>query len=438
MGIKKLIPDIIKEQLDSAIADVVTEHKKDNEEEKIFSRNRILNMETMMKLLISMDGGSLQKELYNAGIEATASAFVQQRKKLQWTDFEKVLDNFNERCEDSQRYKGYRILAVDGTAINMPRNPKAESYICDKGSKKGYNLMFSTMVYDVLNKTYLHAHITPWSQNDEVGSLLFFLNWYDYPPKTLIVADRRYESYNIFANFIEKGVDFLVRIRQEKNCMRIVSNLPFEEFDKDIEFTITTTQRNIDKESGYIFLQIPKNKNRIYSTKSSMTRFDFATPYPMKIRVLRFMLDNGQYETLATSLPRSFSLQDIKELYRGRWRIENAFRELKYNLGLVNIHGKSDDFVKQEIFAAMIMSNFCSRIASQIVIKKKSKNILAYQVNWKMAVFLCKKFYRDKNGKSKQLLTEIEKYIEAVRPNRADERNLKVKSFVGFTYRVSS
>ena len=158
----------------------------------------------------------------------------------------------------------------------------------------------------------------------------------------------------------------------------------------------------------------------------------------MKLRIVRFMLDTGQYETLATSLPRSFTLQEIKELYHARWGIETAFRELKYGFGLVNLHGKTDDFVKQEIFAAMIMSNFCSRIAGKVVVEKPKKNIHAYKVNWNMAVYLCKKFYREENGNGKQLMKDIAKYTEAVRPNRSDERNLKAKAFVGFTYRVSA
>lgn len=144
----------------------------------------------------------------------------------------------------------------------------------------------------------------------------------------------------------------------------------------------------------------------------------------MKLRIVRFVLDTGQYETLATSLPRSFTLQEIKELYHARWGIETAFRELKYGFGLVNLHGKNDDFVKQEIFAAMIMSNFCSRIAGKVVVEKPKKNIHAYKVNWNMAVYLCKKFYREENGNAKQLMKDIAKYTEAVRLNRSDTRGI--------------
>ncbi len=53
----------------------------------------------------------------------------------------------------------------------------------------------------------------------------------------------------------------------------------------------------------------------------------------------------------------------IRELYHLRWGIESSFRDLKYTMGLVNLHGKSDCFVEQELYAAMTMFNFTSRIA---------------------------------------------------------------------------
>ena len=380
----------------------------------------------------------LNLAIAEAGISATASAFVQSRKKLSWMDFEKVLDVFNAYHPDAKTYKGYRILAVDGTAVNMPRNPKSDSYMCNKSVPKGYNQLHVTPLYDVLNKTYIHCVIQPQPKQDEVGALKFILDWYGVQKKTLIVADRGFESYNLLAHFQEKQIDYLIRVKQERTAMREVAKLPMKELDTDISFTITTTQTNKDKENGYIFLQTHKHKNRVYSSNTNCTRWDFPSPYPMKLRIVRFMLDTGQYETLATSLPRSFTLQEIKELYHARWGIETAFRELKYGFGLVNLHGKNDDFVKQEIFAAMIMSNFCSRIAGQVVVEKPKKNIHAYKVNWNMAVYLCKKFYREENGNGKQLMKDIAKYTEAVRPNRSDERNLKAKAFVGFTYRVSA
>lgn len=56
----------------------------------------------------------------------------------------------------------------------------------------------------------------------------------------------------------------------------------------------------------------------------------------------------------------------------------------------------------------------------------------------KMAIYLCKKFYRMENADAKQLMHDIAKYTEPIRQGRSDERNLKAKSFVGFVYRVSA
>jgi len=252
------------------------------------------------------------------------------------------------------------------------------------------------------------------------------------------MLERGYESYNIFANFKERNIDFLIRVKQERTAMREVAKLPMEELDVDISFILTKTQTNTDKANGYIYIQTHRNKNRIYSKNTNSGRFDFATPYPMKLRIVRFQLESGAYETIATSLPRSFSLEEIKELYHLRWRIETSFRELKYGMGLTHLHGKSDDFVKQEIFSAMTMANFCSRITALAVLPQKQNNRHMYAVNWNMAIQLCREFYRDKNGNGKKLLQNIKKYTEPVRLGRKDERNLKTKSFVGFVYRVSA
>ena len=56
----------------------------------------------------------------------------------------------------------------------------------------------------------------------------------------------------------------------------------------------------------------------------------------------------------------------------------------------------------------------------------------------KMAMYLCRQFFRTKNADAKKLIKDISKYVEPVRPDRRDTRNIKAKSFVGFVYRVSA
>ena len=441
MSLEKSVPEILKQELDKAISIAIDKYKREYGEvkESNFSRKRILTKETMIKLLLSFGGGSLNKELYEAGINVTASAFSQQRDKLSSWLFEEVFEQFNKTHHDIKTYKGYKVLAIDGTTVNMPRNPKSDTFVTHSGNPKGYNQYHVNPLYDVLNKTYQHCVIQPQPQQDEVGALTFMLQWYNFSEKTLIVADRGYESYNVFAHLLNTpNIDFLVRVKQNKSAMKAIKQLPMMELDTDVSFVISTTQTKFDKENNHILLQVQKNKDRTYSPKTNAWRWDFPSPYPMKFRVVRILLDTGEYETLATSLPCSITPSEIKELYHARWGIETAFRELKYGLGLVNLHGKKDEFVKQEILAAMTMSNFCSRIVSTIVMKQKKANMYEYKVNMKMAIYLCKKFYRTENADAKQLIQDIAKYTEPIRQGRSDERNIKAKSFVGFVYRVSA
>lgn len=97
--------------------------------------------------------GSLNKELHKNGIDATPSAFAQQRNKISSQLFRAIMQDFNSQSTDTATFNGYRILAVDGTCINMPRNLQSESFVSYEGNTKGYNQMHLNPLYDILNKT---------------------------------------------------------------------------------------------------------------------------------------------------------------------------------------------------------------------------------------------------------------------------------------------
>ena len=246
-----------------------------------------------------------------------------------------------------------------------------------------------------------------------------------------------YESYNLMTPCIEKpNLDFVLRVKQNHSAMREIARLPMFELDCDIAFTVTTTQTNEDKARGYIHLHVPKKSKP--GSKTSRTRWDHPSPYSMRLRICRFQLDNGTFETIATNLPRSFTLQDIKELYRMRWGIETSFRDLKYSIGLVNLHGKSDAYATQEIWAALTAFNATSRIVREAVIRQPPGSAYAYRVNFKQAVAIVKEAIRNPGGDRSDLERQIGRNLVAVQPGRQDQRNLRAKGWVGFLYRVAA
>jgi hypothetical protein len=158
----------------------------------------------------------------------------------------------------------------------------------------------------------------------------------------------------------------------------------------------------------------------------------------LNIRIVRFEISPNTYETIFTSLPREkFSIADIKKIYGMRWGIETSFRELKYIIGLTNMHCKKEEFARQEIFAKLTMYNFCERIIAVAVVKQDDGRKYKYQVNYTMGMQICLDFYRSL-VKTDDVYTLILKYIVAIREGRHDKRKMKPKPFVCFTYRVAA
>lgn len=426
------LADSIKNELEHTITDISTEFNGKNG-----LRSRKLPVETLIHLLIGADGGSLAKELHRAGIEATPAAVSLRRANIPSDVFQGVFDHFNVACDDSETFRGYRLLAVDGTSVNIPRNPNAPSFVCNDSAPKGYNQLHLNPLFDLCNKTFVDAVIQPEPCKNEIGALVEMLKRNTFDRPTLIIADRGYEAYNLLAHCIEKpNTDFLIRVKQSHSAMREIARLPMCELDCRIGFTITTSQTNEDKRNHYIYLQVPKKSKP--GAKTRRARWDFSSPYTMRLRIVRFQLDTGEFETIATSLSSTFSIEDIKEIYHQRWGIEISFRNLKYSMGLVNLHGKRDTYAEQEIYAAMTMFNLTSRIVRQVIIRQPKDGAYAYKVNFRMAATLCREFFRTPDADGEELMRQIARYSVPIRPGRTDERSLKAKGFVGFTYRVAA
>ena len=312
------------------------------------SRNRKLSRAGVICLLIGAEGGSLAKELHRADIDVTPDAISQRRAQISPETFRDVFQRFNASCEDSGNFRGYRLLAVDGTSVNIPRNPKAPSFVQNESAPNGYNQLHLNPLYDLCNKIFYDALIQPEPQKDEIGALIEMIKRNHFSEKTIIIADRGYESYNVMAHLLEKpNTDFLIRIKQNHSAMREVARLPMFELDCEIGFTITTTQTKEDKEKRYIFLQVPKKSKP--GAKTRRGRWDFPSPYQMKLRIVRFQLETGEFETIATSLPRTFTLEDIRELYHLRWGIETSFRDLKITLLGEKVYGKDSSGIACDV-----------------------------------------------------------------------------------------
>ena len=307
---------------------------------KDFSRNRILNFKDTLTIILGVAGGSLNKEIYDyfkcKTTIPTTSAFVQARAKILPEAFQYLFTEFNREYNTSKNYKGYQLLAADGTDLNIPINPlDKETYL-----KQGFNQLHINALYNLLDRVYFDAQIQGKRKTNEIEALCQIIRKHRFVNKSILMADRGYECFNLFELCNRtNNLDYLIRVKNKG--IKEIAALPMEEFDKGLSIEIRTTQTKADKEAykngeaHYLSGQSKFGKYKVSQT------WDFESKCIIKLCVVRFKITENTYETIVTSLDRfEFGINEIKHLYHLRWGIETSFRELKYALGLVNLHSK--------------------------------------------------------------------------------------------------
>lgn len=412
--------------------------------QKDFTRKRKMPFEKVITSILAFRNGSLTNELldvfqFDSRVVST-SAFVQQRSKILPAAFEYLFSAFTKKVEQNKTYKGYRLLAVDGSDIQIPAdaNDMGSFYPCANG-QKSYNLLHLNAMYDLLGHLYVDAILHKSRRSDECGALTAMVDRFDSAENAILLADRGYESYNNLAHIQKKGWKFLIRIKNGATGITSGLVLPKEDaFDVPFQLLLTRKQSNSVKE-----LQKGKNSCKFFPSKA---RFDYLPKkqknrdavvfFKLSFRLVRFPISDTMQETIITNLDADeFPAAEIKRLYAMRWGIETSFRELKYTLGLLHLHSKKVEFIHQEIFAKLTMYNFCESITQSVVIQQANKKH-DYKVNFSAAVHICLQFFLGRIAPP-NVEAFLARYISPIRRGRKYSRRLTPKAAVSFLYRVA-
>ena len=406
---------------------------------KDFTRERKLPFKQVLKAVLSMTGKSLRGELmeyFNLKTSMpTVSAFVQQRNKVDHSAFEALFHTFTKAVDEQALFKGYRLLAVDGSDLHTPTNKdEADSYHKGTNGQKPYNLFHLNALYDLQRRIYTDAIVQGRKQWNEHRAFVTMVDRDEASIPTIYIADRGYESYNNMAHVIEKRQKFLIRVRDSKSNS-LVSGLILpvqDEFDVQYRVGLTRKQTNQVKNSCLKF--VPHTSTFDYLPRTTKKAIPMQ-PYYLSFRVVRFKLTEDTYEVLLTNLPEDeFSVSELKDLYAMRWGIETSFRDLKYSLALSFFHSKKTENILQEVFARLSMYNFAELITSHVVVKQKSRKHL-YKINFASAVHICRNFFL-KNISPSDVEALLLMHLLPVRQRSANLRRGSPRAAPSFTYRI--
>ena len=438
----KITPTIAKRKLDSAISsisDISWLYSKDPESD--FTRERKLPMDSVLRLLLKFSGKSLQGEIsaYYSPPRTisrrvpTKSAFTQQRQKLLCEGCYALFRSFTESLPYLKLFDGYRLLACDGSTVQIPRNETETDFsVKTREDHRAFNQLHINGLFDILNRIYADAVVDPGWYRRESAALLAMVNRLGSPESSIILADRGYEGYNTIAHLIESMVNFVIRAKDlDSNGFLHTLHLPPDgELDTDVSRILTTSRARIyQNDDRYAWIH-----------RRAFDLWDSSGTYDIRFRLVRILLPDGTYECLVTNLPRDkFPPEKLKKLYHLRWGIENAYRDLKYPVDLLHFHGKSAQAVLQELFCSLTMFNYCAYLcvhAEILHIHKGTK--YRYKVNFANAVGPCRSYLHGSISEM-ELLDRLRLAPTPIRPDRHVPRpsRMNEQSSREFNYRAS-
>ena len=127
------------------------------QDEQSFTRKRSLSLETMIRTILGMGGKSLSKELLDAKLTISNSAFVQRRYQIKLEAFYAL---FKEFTAPIPLNTDFPIFAAYVSDICIPLNPMdTEISIQTKADVKSYNLIHINALYDLTAEVYRDVSI---------------------------------------------------------------------------------------------------------------------------------------------------------------------------------------------------------------------------------------------------------------------------------------
>jgi hypothetical protein len=234
-------------------------------------------------------------------------------------------------------WHGMSVYAIDGSKYTLPATDEIRKEFDPQSglqySGKGHfpQCLVST-VYDVFRRLPIARTIVSVnaSEREQAKDLVKSI-----PSGSVLLFDRGYPSY-----------EFILFLCQEFSGY-FIFRCPAKSTFPAVESFV-----NSGKETGEIWID-PSNKYR--SRISARQRGKLKA---IKLRVIRLVAPDGTVSVLLTNLynKKVFSRNEIIDLYFRRWEIEGYYRDEKIVLEVEVFHGKTCNSIRQELFAAAIMT----------------------------------------------------------------------------------
>ncbi len=276
-----------------------------------FSRNRVLTFPVVVSTILNLFKESVEYNLslvlpfFNTASSVTGAAFSLARFKIHisfFKDLNKLLVDFHHGTH-TKLWKGFQLLAADGSTVSLPASKQMKDYFgvhsCNNHGVKNC-LAQALMIFDVFTDFVIAGRLSK-MENSERTLLDECLETLPQS-KSILLLDRGFGDFSTLKRLLKYKKDFCVRISGS-------SSLFGQRAIEIVETDVITDWR-------------PSKKEKATCCKHNL---DYE---PIKVRVTRVTLANGEVELLVSSLCnlKLYSSKDITTLYELRWGIEEGYK----------------------------------------------------------------------------------------------------------------
>lgn len=334
-----------------------------------FTRNRQLSFEYIMYFFLIGAYKSLSVAipefiylLSAQGLTFTKQALSKARKNISYEAFISLnyilIKEFFKQKQET--FKGYRLLAVDGTKIELPKTKRILKFFgTDKIINKNTPRARAISFMDVLNNIIFNVKIYKYSvsERDCLVAQAKEIKYNKLSRKDIIIADRGFPSMAVFIELKQLGFDFVMRYNGEQFIKE------FEDFPKSKQMDIT---RKVKPREIY------KRKYK-KALKKSLKTFK---EEEIELRVVKIKLKKGKIEYLITSLTDKSKItkSNLRYIYNLRWGIEENFKYQKGIVQIENFSGKTRESILQDYYSKIVIMNL--HLSITLAVNKKIKKLV--------------------------------------------------------------
>lgn len=300
-----------------------------------FIRERKLNFSSVVMFVIGLSNTSFDFErikFCNAiGIDKISNAALcKARDKINFTAFRELLTTTQKLIPTNSKFKGYRVIAVDGIKCEMPNTPELmKKYRPSKTAS--YPQFHAVASFDILNSKFIDAEFEV-SPADERSVAYKLLEKHD-KEEDIFLFDRGFPSVALIQKLNDRQLKFVARV--SKSFIREVDTF--------------VRQKAVDKT-----IHIDYTSRRAVTSRAK----NITLPYSFDLRCVKIKLNSGETEILITNLPKdTFKRKDIGHLYNLRWGIEIGFNHLKNAIHIEEFVGIKENSIKQEFYSVLMKYN---------------------------------------------------------------------------------